>query len=41
MKKMTRQTFSDIERSGRKRKTKQEEFPGIMEAIIPWANGSS
>ena len=33
---MKQQTFSDIEYSGRKRKTKREEFLDIMENIIPW-----
>jgi IS5 family transposase len=34
--KMKQQTFSDIEYSGRKRKTKREEFLEIMDEIIPW-----
>ena len=34
---MRQQTFSDIEYSGRKRKTKREEFLEVMEDIIPWA----
>lgn len=33
---MKRQTFSDIEYNGRKRKTKREEFLETMEEIIPW-----
>ena len=33
---MKQQTFSDIEYSMRKRKTKREEFLEIMEEIIPW-----
>ena len=33
---MKQQTFSDLEYSGRKRKTKREEFLNIMEEIIPW-----
>lgn len=33
---MKQQTFTDIEYSGRKRKTKREEFLEIMEDIIPW-----
>ena len=33
---MKQETFSDIEYSGRKRKTKREEFLEIMEEIIPW-----
>lgn len=33
---MKQQTFSDIEYSGRKRKTKREEYLEIMEEIIPW-----
>lgn len=33
---MKQTTFSDIEYSGRKRKTKREEFLEIMEDIIPW-----
>ncbi len=33
---MNQQTFSDIEYSGRKRKTKREEFLEIMDEIIPW-----
>ena len=34
--KMKQQTFSDIEYSNRKRKTKREEFLKIMDEIIPW-----
>ena len=34
---MKQQTFSDIEYSGRKRKTKREEFLETMEEIIPWS----
>ena len=33
---MKQQTFSDIEYSSRKRKTRREEFLEIMEEIIPW-----
>lgn len=33
---MSQTTFSDIEYSNRKRKTKREEFLDIMEEIIPW-----
>ena len=33
---MKQQTFSDIEYSGRKRKTRWEEFLTIMNEIIPW-----
>lgn len=33
---MKQQTFSDIEYSSRKRKTKREEFLEIMDEIIPW-----
>ena len=33
---MKEQTFSDIEYSSRKRKTKREEFLEIMDEIIPW-----
>lgn len=33
---MKQQTFSDMEYSGRKRKTKREEFLDIMNKIIPW-----
>lgn len=33
---MKQQTFSDIEYSNRKRKTKREEFLDIMNDIIPW-----
>ena len=33
---MKQQTFSDIEYSGRKRKTKREEFLDSMDQIIPW-----
>ena len=33
---MKQQTFSDIEYSNRKRKTKREEFLEIMDEIIPW-----
>ena len=33
---MNQQTFSDLEYSARKRKTRREEFLEIMEEIIPW-----
>ena len=33
---MAQMTFSDIEYSNRKRKTKREQFLDMMEAIIPW-----
>ena len=33
---MKQQTFSDIEYSGRRRKTKREEFLESMDQIIPW-----
>ena len=33
---MKQQTFSDIEYSNRKRKTKKEEFLNSMDEIIPW-----
>ena len=33
---MRQQTFTDIEYSGRKRKTKREEFLQVMNEIIPW-----
>ena len=33
---MKQQTFSDIEYSGRKRKTKRERFLDKMDEIIPW-----
>ncbi len=33
---MKQQTFSDLEYSYRKRKTKREEFLDTMEDIIPW-----
>ena len=33
---MEQQTLSDLEYSYRKKKTKREEFLGIMEEIIPW-----
>ena len=33
---MKQQTFSDLEYSGRKRKTKREEFLEITDEIIPW-----
>lgn len=33
---MKQQTLSDLEYSGRKRKTKREEFLEIMDEIIPW-----
>ena len=33
---MKQQTFSDMEYSSRKRKTKREEFLEIMDEIIPW-----
>lgn len=29
-------TFADIEREGRKRVTKREQFLQMMDAIIPW-----
>ena len=34
---MNQQTFSDIEYSGRKRKTRREAFLEIMEDMIPWS----
>ena len=34
---MKQQTLSDMEYSYRKKKTKREEFLGIMDEIIPWA----
>ena len=34
---LKQRTFSDIEYSGRKRKTKREAFLDIMEDMIPWA----
>ena len=33
---MKQQTFSDIEYSNRKKKTKKEEFLDAMDQIIPW-----
>ena len=33
---MKQETFTDIEHSFRKKKTKREEFLEIMEEIIPW-----
>ena len=33
---MNQLTFSDMEYSNRKRKTKREEFLDAMEEIIPW-----
>ena len=33
---MSQQTFSDLEYSNRKKKTKREEFLDVMEEIIPW-----
>lgn len=33
---MRQTTFSDIEYSNRRRKTKREQFLDAMEAIIPW-----
>ncbi len=33
---MKQQTFSDIEYSHRKKKTKREEFLTAMDQIIPW-----
>jgi IS5 family transposase len=33
---MEQQTFSDMEYSNRKKKTKWEEFMKIMDEIIPW-----
>ena len=33
---MKQQTFSDVEYSNRKKKTKREEFLDIMDEIIPW-----
>ena len=38
---MKQETFSDIEYSNRKRKTKREEFLEIMDEIIPWDEGRS
>ena len=38
---MKQQTFSDIEYSNRKRKTKREEFLEIMDEIIPWDEWAS
>lgn len=38
---MKQQTFSDIEYSNRKRKTKREEFLEIMEEISRGTNGSA
>ena len=34
---MNQLTFSDIEYSNRKKKTKREEFLDAMEEIIPWS----
>ena len=33
---MKQQTFSDIEYSNRRRKTKREEFLDSMDEMIPW-----
>ncbi len=33
---MKQEIFTDIEYSFRKKKTKREEFLGIMDEIIPW-----
>lgn len=33
---MKQQTFSDIEYSNRRKKTKREEFLESMDQIIPW-----
>ena len=33
---MSQMTFSDLEYSMRKRKTKRKEFLDIMDEIIPW-----
>jgi IS5 family transposase len=33
---MNQQTFSDIEYSNRRKKTKPDEFLEIMNEIIPW-----
>ena len=33
---MNQQTFSDIEYSNRRKKTKREEFLDSMDEIIPW-----
>jgi len=33
---MKQETFTDMEYSSRKKKTKREEFLEIMEEIIPW-----
>jgi len=33
---MKQQTFTDIEYSKRRKKTKRDEFLGIMNEIIPW-----
>ena len=33
---MKQQTFSDLEYSNRRKKTKRDEFLEIMEEIIPW-----
>ena len=33
---MKQGTFTDIEYSGRKKKTRREEFLEIMDEIIPW-----
>ena len=34
---MKQETFTDIEHSFRKKKTKREEFLEIMDEIIPWS----
>ena len=36
VKKVKQGTFTDIEYSGRKKKTRREEFLEIMDEIIPW-----
>ena len=36
---MKQGTFTDMEYSGRKKKTRREEFLKIMDAIIPWDAG--
>ena len=36
IKEMKQGTFTDMEYSGRKKKTRREEFLKIMDAIIPW-----
>ena len=33
---MSQQSFADMEYANRKRKTKRDEFLGIMEEVIPW-----